>query len=184
MKSRIKRQQHGLSLVEGLVTVCVVGVLAAVAIPNMSDMLDRRRVENVAQEFASDARLAYSLARTTGESVWLQPMDTCYNIQRVTGLVPCQCKAPTPLCQPGGAAYGGVSKAVDLSDAWVKLYPSNVVNNALYRTFTVTSAGLYQNPSFVEVAGTRGARLRVNITAVGRTTICVVNGNFSAYPSC
>ncbi|WP_163592583.1 pilus assembly FimT family protein, partial [Klebsiella pneumoniae] len=48
-----RRSTHGLTLVETLVTVTVLGVILAVAAPSLRDLMERRRVIAAATELAS-----------------------------------------------------------------------------------------------------------------------------------
>jgi type IV fimbrial biogenesis protein FimT len=59
--TRVARQapvtkHHGFTMVEMLITVVILAVLAAVAVPSMRDFIARQRVESVAKELATDLR--------------------------------------------------------------------------------------------------------------------------------
>lgn len=60
------RNGEGFTLLELLITITIVGILVALAVPSFKDTFERRRVKTVAETVASDLRLARSEAIVRG----------------------------------------------------------------------------------------------------------------------
>lgn len=63
MKSGGIRDQRGFTLPELLVTIVVLGILLAIAVPSWSSYTEARRVESAKNQLVSDLRLASTLAQ-------------------------------------------------------------------------------------------------------------------------
>ncbi len=66
------RQQHGLTLVELMVTIAIVAILGALAAPNFQTMIQANRARSVASELMDMLNLARSEAARRG-----QPVSVC-----------------------------------------------------------------------------------------------------------
>jgi prepilin-type N-terminal cleavage/methylation domain-containing protein len=60
------KRRAGFSLIEVAVTMAIIGVLAAVAIPSIQDMLERRRLQGAARDLANMFQIARGQAIRTG----------------------------------------------------------------------------------------------------------------------
>lgn len=67
------RKQRGFTLAEVLVVVAVVGILAAIAAPNLSDMVRRQRLKTAAFDVFSSLNLARSEAIKRNRQVSMRP---------------------------------------------------------------------------------------------------------------
>ena len=63
---------QGFTLVELLVSIAIVGILLAWAMPNFSALFERARVRGVGEEFASVLKLARSEAMLNNNTVFIQ----------------------------------------------------------------------------------------------------------------
>lgn len=71
--SRVKTR--GFTMIELMVTVAVLAILAAVAIPSFTSTIERWRVRNTTEDFQSSFYLARSEAIKLGGDVQMQPLD-------------------------------------------------------------------------------------------------------------
>ncbi len=102
------QQQAGVSFIETLVVLAILGVLLLVAVPAMAEMVQRHRLQGAAESFRSDFQQARMYALGTGRSVRISfqqsAAGTCYvAYQGAAGSCSCneqglaQCVAPQQL---------------------------------------------------------------------------------------
>lgn len=63
--------KHGLTLIELMVTIAVIGVILVFAVPNFTNFVAKRRVAGIVNQFAASVQLAKSEAQTVGRNVSL-----------------------------------------------------------------------------------------------------------------
>lgn len=80
------QQQSGVSFVETLVVLVLLGLLSMVAIPAMAEMVQRHRLQGAAESFRSDFHQARMHAMGTGRSVRVSfqhnEAGTCYVVHQ------------------------------------------------------------------------------------------------------
>lgn len=177
----------GITLVEVMVVIAVTGILLGLAAPSFADMLNRRRVQMVAEALSNDlayARAESGLTHNNNVNVqFSQPEGmSCYTIYVAAALGECICSLP-----PGNACSDltvelktvqvpssmGVSMSMSVpgQQGWITFEAPRMTNSA--DGFAVT------------VAGIRGSKLQVEVNAMGRVKTCVpAGGNFSGVPAC
>ena len=186
------RASSGLTLVELLVTSAILAILLAVAAPSLSDFLNRRRVENVANIIASD--LMYARAETNlrvaSVIVFFQKTadQSCYSIVQTYLVGPfCECRLGA-----GAACDPNVN-----SDIEMRTFQAFHTKGVEFESFSPGPAlganriaftrplGTPLVPGFfVVVNGTGGAQLRIDLSAAGRIRICTPNASMPGYASC
>ncbi len=179
------RTLAGITLVEVMVVIAVTGILLGLGAPSFADMLNRRRVQMVAEALSNDlayARAESGLAHNNNVNMqFAQPVGmSCYTIYVASALGECSCNLP-----PGAAC--------DLLKVELK-----TVQVPTSMGVSMSVAGTSDKISFiaprmtssvgdfaVTVAGVRGSKLQVEVNAMGRVKVCVpVGGNFSGVPAC
>ncbi len=193
-RSTTRQRQYphgGLTLVEIMVALVVLGVLIAVAVPSMASFMERRRIVAVAEELVGMFQYAKAETNATdGQGMSLHLEDTsdgtsCARLVNSSQLDKCSCSRPTAqVCDSGSSRLvrefispnsSGVSFTADARE-WglmgkVVLFQRNA------RIADVKDVA-------VTVTGARtGGKLRVEYNTAGRVRICAVDG-FSGYPTC
>lgn len=181
-------RSNGFTLVELLVGVAILGVLLALAAPSLADFINRKRVETVAAELATDLAYARTEAAMRAENILIRFNSdtnlTCYSITYTSGIGTCDCRRAA-----GTSCGGGFSTAYELKinqlqrSSGVTMTPSQAGSPFGFIAPRLTAS----DPNFfITVAGTRGATLVVRTNAAGRVITCSPSGsgNISGYQTC
>jgi len=192
MKTVIHRKTlaAGLTLVEILMGVAVLGVLLAVAAPSLSDLMDKRRVIAVAGEIAGILAYAKAESNSTNSLLYVRfDPNTDMSCAAVTtqgsGNTECDCWKPQSTICLGGSARlvrlfqvpksNGVQFAAS-ANAWSGYEYHIKFLREQMNMDTTTYA-------FVDVTG-RKAKLKVELNGAGRVRICSPDGNINGYVRC
>ncbi|EPZ39683.1 hypothetical protein C289_0304 [Anoxybacillus ayderensis] len=113
MLKRIIRNEKGLTLIELLAVIVILGIIAAIAIPSIGGLIENSRkdahIAN-AQQMVNAARLAYTADNTVTE----------YTLQYLE-----QQKYLEPVKKPGGGSYDKTeSKVVLQNGTWIVILKS------------------------------------------------------------
>ena len=68
-------RQKGFTLIELMVTIAILAIMTAIAIPNFSEWVAKRRVASVAEKVASQIRFARAEAARLNKPVYLCPVE-------------------------------------------------------------------------------------------------------------
>jgi Tfp pilus assembly protein FimT len=182
-----------LTLVELIVAVGVLGILVAVAIPSLAELLERRRVTVIAQELASLLNFARSEANVNGDDVRVQLQTdptgklSCAMVN-VASLfdVACAChREPTQLC---GVVTVPVLRLFQLENANGVSFEASAASWGVREQALTFSRGRYQpevSGVRIDVTGRRTrAQLRVELNDVRRVRICSPGGTMGGFPAC
>lgn len=188
---RSRRASRGLTMIELMITLVVLGVLVAIGAPSMYEFIMRKRVEGVADELMIDLRLMRSanMMNTKGATIIRlrsDPTMTCYVVYVGDPMLSnCDC-LNTPACVP----VGGLPAALEVKS--VRLPTSGVVTvqpasgSSSFLMFDDLT-GLPSPPGAtiaLEVSAPRGGTAKVATNASGQPTICSVSGHDGAYRPC
>ncbi len=158
-----QNQQLGFTLPEIMVTVAILGVLAAIAAPSFTGMLERRRLVGATETIMSDLRWARSEAIKRNADVTIT-------------FIPGAAGAWSYTIDPGDktvdsatvAEYNGIALAENFSgDDAVFDHVRGTASNG---TITLTSAN--------------GNALNVVVSTLGRVRICSKIGHVGGYDAC
>ena len=187
----LPNQPRGLGLVELIVALGVVGVLAAVALPAMSDFLERRRVIAVAGEINNI--MAFAKAETNAIRYGVNVhMETDPNNQQSCVAVVTQTVGDDCKC------YYAASQICPVSGKLLRLFQLPHTDNVRFVATATRWGGLNQVVAFnhdkhdqyeenvrITVTGLRsGVQLRIDLNEAGRAKICSPSGRVGGYATC
>ncbi|MDO9286026.1 MAG: prepilin-type N-terminal cleavage/methylation domain-containing protein [Aquabacterium sp.] len=182
----------GFTLVEVMISLVILAVLLAIAVPSMREFVARKRVEGVAQELVTDLRYLQAVQQQRGAAsrfpvrISFSSTDTmsCY-VLYVWGTagIDCNCaRSDGPVCfdpTVDGASQelktvvlpksSGVSFSSDPALLTLDGFNGLPVGN---RTIQAT------------IRGTRGGEVRVSTNATAKPSLCSVSGTESSIPRC
>ncbi|MDN3920559.1 pilus assembly FimT family protein [Roseateles violae] len=184
-----KRRGSGVTFVEVLMVLVILGILLAVAAPSLADMLNRRRVQAIAEQISTD--LAFARAETA-----LRPLNavrlifrngsdqSCYTVSYFDTSPRCNCLNTGDACMSATTEFKTerIPKSVGVSFA--SSAPTG--STAPSGTVSFETPQLTASPQgfSVTVSGVRGAQLKLELNAAGRVRTCTPNGSFSGVPPC
>lgn len=172
-----RTRTRGLTMVELLITVAILGILASVAVPSFGNFLSKRRVEGVASELVTDLQFARSEAVARNADVRVLFGTGCYAIYMAS--------ATAASCtQTGGASItpmAALIKSVQLESG----SPVGITREASLSSFTFepvlgsASNDVGASPGVVNVNGTGGTpwSLQLRVTLQGRVKTCSPSGS-------
>jgi type IV fimbrial biogenesis protein FimT len=174
-----RRQQQGLTLVESCIALLVTAVTVGTAAPAFKQARDKRHLDGVAAQLATDVRHARSLAVARHEQVRLtlrqSAAGSCYVVH--TGSASdCSCAADgSASCRAGAQALQSAGFPVD--------GPVQVNANVGSMLFdadrgTVSPAGT------LKVQDGTGRAVHQVVSVMGRVRACSPAGTAAGYPAC
>lgn len=194
MVPRDHGRRTGVTLVEMLIGVAILGVLLAVAVPSLSNMMERRRVVAAAGEISSIFVQARSEATSLDDrlNIHLQPVPasvgqfSCMRLSTDAVIDVCRCNRPADrVCSVGDGRLlreyllpTDSSVTFSATGEWRPTMPYVVT---FMRGKFVTDTNNVQ----VTVTGTRTqSKLRVDYINSGRVRTCSPDGSMSGFPVC
>jgi type IV fimbrial biogenesis protein FimT len=160
-----RAQRRGLTLIELAIALALMALLAALAVPSMGAHLDQRRLVAAAETLAADMGEARFEAARQG-----RPMHLLVQ----AGSAWCWSVASTPHCPCGQR------QACELRSSSANDHGAVQVLQGQ----GMTPTGAAQSAATVTLQSRRGARLQVQLQALGRPRICSELGPAGRYPSC
>lgn len=182
---------RGLTIIELMIVVAVLGVLIALVAPSLRGMMSAQRVRGVNTELVTDLQHARSEAARRNQDVRVDFKASCYvaYVDAVAPTSPCDCTL-TPginVCSGGQKEIktvqlppaDGVALAVISSDGPVLNFSRS--SGALLPT---VAGGGTPDGFEVEVTGTPRGKLRTSVGMSGRPTVCSPDGSISGTAAC
>ncbi len=209
MPSQYRPHERGLTLVEVLVVIALVGILIALAAPSMRDLISAKRVQGITTELVTDMQYARSEAarRSRDVRIGFQATDqlSCYALyiepEAAPGALPasgvnggigtCDCSR-TPGVNVCTAEVGREEiKTVQVPRSRGVSFSASSADGPTLN-FGAVSAGLVSAsaPGAVPVAfdvtvtATPRGQLRTRVSTSGRPSVCTPDGSISAAPPC
>jgi type IV fimbrial biogenesis protein FimT len=182
--TRALQRRNGMTMIELLVVVGILGVLAALAAPSLNQYIMAKRVEGVATELISDLRLARTDAIQQNmpqifqfNSSTTMSCYTVYTHETATGDCDCAGGVGSACSGDPGTTPPLELKTVTLPTAnGIKVTPSatSVRYSAATQMLTDSSFTIDVEPTTTNGAG--GA-LRIILNITGRPQLCAVSGH-------
>jgi type IV fimbrial biogenesis protein FimT len=185
---RYSQRASGVTIIELIVVMAVIGILIAIVAPPMRGMMARQQVQGVNAELVTDLQLARSeVTRRSGGGTSVgvtfggDAQMTCYTIHTIAAGVACDCtRTPGQACLPAGLAEE--IKTVQVRRAsGVALAASSAGGTAL--TFAPPQGFVAPAELFVEVRGDISGLLRTSVNASGRPTVCSPDNSIRGVPT-
>ena len=179
------RSIKGFTVIELMVTVAVLGVLAAVAFPSMRDYLDRQRligqvraVSELAQVARSEAikRSAASVGTAANTVAMTVSPTSPWFVGLATGSAACS----GATCVISGSTDQRLVTATECPSCTMSSPNSQVVIVFDLRGL-VTGIGADQA---ITLQSPMGRQLSLTISRLGRISLCSTGGSVKGYPTC
>jgi type IV fimbrial biogenesis protein FimT len=173
-------KRRGITLIELMVVIALVGIVVGMAAPAFTDLIARQRVRLYSDGLVTDIAFARSEAVSRRQPVRVAFGSTdsgdCYTIY-VTSAGDCNCSG----CPDAATELKRVR--VPPSDQ-VRLARANGEDPAVVAFYAVRAAPSTANYD-VNLSHSRGLQLRARITPLGQVRVCSPNGSASGVsPSC
>ncbi len=195
LKPKLRQKQPprlaGVTLVELMVTLAIVAVLVAIALPSMRDFVARKRLEGIAQELVTDLRLlkAHQIQNrpNTGTGIGFSHNDSkaCYMLFVLGDNVrSCDCgMADDAMCGPADA---GGQHPVPIRQVNIPVSTGITMTATPSNLDVVGYNGmpLFSRTVSVSLASASAGEIRVSTNATGVPSICSVSGSFGAIKRC
>lgn len=166
----------GFTLIELLITVALVALLAAAAVPAMSRFVDSSRLRTAAEQLVQDLRQARNRALTFQQDVYVAfstPAggDWCYGWRERAR---CDCRVPAPSADACASAAKGAAPQRRLSGDVPKVVLHTPRSAAAYTLHFAALRGTADAGSFQ--LGNRAGKVRVIVSPLGRVRACAAEG--------
>ena len=199
---RAPLNRRGLTIIELMVVVGVVGVLAALAAPSLRDFMARQRVAAINAELVTDLQYARSEAVSRGLQMRVQFREnetmTCYTIHTFgLALGNCNCLQPLGTACPSIAGLTEIKTTQVLKSTSVTVrppgaFPYNYLvfteqrGLANWRGHAGDLADYVSNwEDFqVTVQSSISGKLRTAVNLVGRPQVCSPDASMNGAPIC
>lgn len=180
---------RGITLIEVLVVVALLGIVAALVAPSFQGMLARQRVQGINAELVGDIQFVRSQVIARNDRVRItfgsNANMTCYTIHTSAVTGTCRCtETPGRAClKPDGSAWEGVN---EIKTVQIRRETSVTVSpSPLPRILFDVPDGRPNRSDFrVDVASSRGGTMRTSVGTTGRPVACSPDGSITGAPAC
>jgi type IV fimbrial biogenesis protein FimT len=165
-----KRCARGITLIECVIALAIIAALMGIALPSFGDAMARARLRGAAEELAIDLGNARMESVRQGSGlvhVTVRPgADWCWSVGTVANV---DCHNP-----PAGSTWHAVR-----AEDYAGVSMTHGISAFFDGRETLAAAGFA-----AEFASAQGQQLRVQVTPLGRATICALNASTLDFPRC
>ena len=199
-----KTRQTGLTLIELMIVIAVMGVLLAVGLPSFNDMIDRTRLKGATEKLYSNLHRARSESIKRNDEVFVNfsadgTATWSYGISTLTGCTvaqtdPANAAACTLVVDDGDGTVHDIGGAVDTDDKVLMRYTSAEHTNVLMTlagfdsgtqlAFDGRRGTSIGNTGRIELESGLGKKLQVRLAALGQVRICTPDASVPGYVGC
>lgn len=175
-------RQQGVTLIELVVTVVVVGILAAIAVPSFTDFFKKQRVVGASSELSSLMSYARAQSLKRDEAMTITVKDPvsgqwCFGL--VVSTAPCDCDAGSNSCLVDGVLRTSNFEA--FPDVSISISPAATSVTMQYDPVR----GTVSTVPDIEFQTNSDFSLEVQSTKLGRASLCVPTGStIGGYEPC
>lgn len=176
----VERTHKGLTLIETMVAVAVLGILASIAVNAYATYLQNERLKGLSDGYRTDFQWARSLATQFNQTVFFQfgqfDGGNCYMVY--TGsLNACKCEQTPDVCTAGGQSHRVVQIA---GNEGLSIGPTGT-----QKVVTIEPVRGVITPTLtVEARASTGQAIRHITNITGRTRVCTPGEPNFGYGSC
>ncbi|MFG6461160.1 Tfp pilus assembly protein FimT/FimU [Roseateles sp. DXS20W] len=194
LRSNFNKQRSGVTLVEMLIGVAVLGVLLAVAVPSLTGMMERRRVVATAGEIASFFAQGRSESAVTDNKVSLHMERvpaavgefSCLRLTTHRFVDTCTCnRRANDVCSVGDAK---ILREFILPRSSSVRFEATATGWGFDHYAVTFQRGTYptdvKNLMIVVTGIKTNAQLRVEYNNAGRVRTCSPDGSIGGFPAC
>ena len=172
-------RQRGITWIETGVVMAVIAVVTAQAVPSMSRLIDSRRLEGAAVQFATDVQYARSESVARNQpvriSLYAPVQGSCY-VLHTGAAAQCSCSGAAPAVCNGDAREIRTVFLPSEQGVALAANTASVAFDPLHGTSTPTGT--------FRVLGRQGRAIHHVINVMGRVRSCAPAAGVAGYPTC
>ena len=174
-----RKSQRGITWVETSIVLAVVAIVASQAAPSMARVIDARRLEGVAVQFATDVQYARTESVARNQPVRLSLHNSaaasCYVLHTGTA-AQCTCAAAVPALCSGGAQEIRTVVLPAADGVAIAANAASVLFDPLHGTSTPAAT--------FRILGRQSRAIHQVINVMGRVRSCAPGAAVAGYPNC
>ncbi|MBM5570295.1 MULTISPECIES: GspH/FimT family pseudopilin [Deefgea] len=168
-------KNHGFTLIELLITIAILGIVLAIAIPNFNDFLEKKRLDGAANEYLAILQFAKSEALKRNTAIHIIATRVSASDWRITA-------ATASTCAVGDACdlktfSSATANSILTESAMTGISGTTIEPVRLLPSFTSTQSVLFSTNNY---------SIRADWTVTGLTSLCIPTGavSFGGHPAC